>query len=283
MNGRTITKMAGVTMGTDVVDRPGESTRRGEGPEGFPHASAAPAIVAAGMLGIALGLLWLPILVIGIPVFVYGIYHWTREYAVEEYEQGVIPEQKRALLGFPSGTVTMWLVILSELFVFGALFAVLLYLEAVNGPWPPDGQALDFSYAIGLTVLLVSSGIALHWGKDHLEVGNRRQFVYGVVLAFVLGSAFILGQLYEYSQFWEKGLTPTEGPFGSAFYALTGMHGAHVLAGLILIAIIGMRAWRRGHFSENRNLMVRATTLYWHFVDAVWLVILVVVYFRFAA
>ncbi|AUX09225.1 cytochrome c oxidase subunit III [Halalkaliarchaeum desulfuricum] len=238
--------------------------------------------MAAGLFGIALGFLWLPLLAVGVPVFGYGVYRWTREYAVDEFERGVIPAQKRQLLGLPSGTLTMWLVILSEIFVFGALFASLLYLEAVNGPWPPDGLALDLPYAIGLTVLLVSSGILLHWGKDSLENGDRRRFGYGVAGAFVLGSAFLVGQLYEYSQFMAKGLTPTEGPYGSTFYALTGMHGAHVAAGLVLIGVIGLRAWRRGHFSENRHLMVRATTLYWHFVDAVWLVILVVVYFRFS-
>lgn len=271
-----------MAMGTDVTDQPGEPTRRGDGAEGFPHSSFAPIIVATGLFGIALGLVWLPVLVIGIPIFVYGIYRWTRSYTITEYERGIVPEQKRRLIGFPSGTLTMWLVILSEIFVFGALFASLLYLEAVNGPWPPDGLALDLSYALGLTVLLVSSGVALHWGKDQLEVGNRRRFSYGVAGAFVLGSAFILGQVYEYTQFFEKGLTPTQGPFGSAFYALTGMHAAHVIVGLILIGIIGLRAWRRGHFSERRHLMVRATTLYWHFVDAVWLLILVVVYFRFS-
>lgn len=271
-----------IPMATDAPERPGEPTRRGADGDGFPHESPAPAIVAGGLFGIALGVLWPPLFLIGVPLFVYGVYRWTREYAIEEFERAVVPEQKRRLLGLPSGTVTMWLVILSEIFVFGALFASLLYLEAVNGPWPPEGLALDLPYAIGLTVLLVSSGIALHWGKDGLENGNRRRFGYGVAGAFALGSAFVLGQLYEYSQFMAKGLTPTQGPYGSTFYALTGMHGAHVVVGLILIGIVGLRAWRRDHFSERRHLMVRATTLYWHFVDAVWLVILVVVYFRFA-
>lgn len=263
-------------------ERTGEPTRRGDGGEGFPHSSIAPILVAAGLLGLALGVLWYPVLVIGVPVFVYGLYRWTREYAIDEFERGVIPEQKRQLLGVSSGSITIWLVILSEIFVFGALFASLLYLEAVNGPWPPEGLALDFTYAVGLTVILVSSGIALHWGEHRLEQGDHRQFLYGVGAAFVLGSAFLVGQLYEYSQFMAKGLTPTEGPFGSTFYALTGVHGAHVAAGLVLIGIIGLRAGLRGHFSAERNLMVRATALYWHFVDAVWLLILFVVYFRFA-
>lgn len=269
-------------MATDTSDRPGEPTRRGEGAEGFPHASIAPVLVAGGLFGIAVGLVWLPVLAVGVPLFVYGTYRWTRAYAIEEYERAVIPEQKRQLLGMQSGTITVWLVILSEIFVFGALFASLLYLEAVDGPWPPDGLALDFPYAVGLTVLLVSSGIALHWGQNSLEQGDRRKFGYGVAASFVLGSAFIAGQLYEYSQFMAAGLTPTEGPYGATFYALTGMHGAHVVAGLVLIGVVGLRAWRHDHFSERRNLMVRATTLYWHFVDAVWLVILFVVYFRFA-
>lgn len=269
-------------MGTDTSDRPGEPTRRGEGADGFPHASYAPATVAAGLFGIALGLIWLPLLVVGVPVFVYGIYRWTHEYTVEEYERCVIPEQKRQLLGVNSGSITIWLVILSEIFVFGALFASLLYLEAVNGPWPPDGLALDFTYALGLTALLIASGIALHWAQHQLQRGNRRKFGYGIAASFVLGVGFLLGQLVEYSQLMDKGLTPTEGPYGSTFYALTGMHGAHVLVGLILIGIVGVRAWYKNHFSERRDLMVRITTLYWHFVDAVWLVIVVVVYFRFA-
>lgn len=270
-------------MVTEPADRPGEPVEKGESGEGFPHASHAPAVTAAGLLGVALGLIWPPLLLLGIPVFVYGIGRWTWEYTVKEYEQGVIPEQKRRLLDMPSGSVTMWLVILSEIFVFGALFASLLYLEAVSGPWPPDGLELNLLQALGLTVLLISSGIALHWGYHQLLKGNRRRFLTGVGVAFALGLAFLAGQLFEYIQFMDKGLTPTQGPYGSTFYALTGVHGLHVAAGLILIGIIGLRAWRRGHFSENRHQMASTTTLYWHFVDAVWLVILVVVYFRFSA
>lgn len=265
-----------------MTDSPAEAVTHGQGPEGFPHGSIAPVVVAAGLFLLAVGLLWLPVLAVAIPVLTYGLYRWVREYAVDEFERAIIPEQKRRLLGIKSGSLTIWLVIVSEIVVFGALFASLLYLEAVNGPWPPDGLGLNFPFAIGLTVLLVSSGIALHLGHEQLIAGNRRRFLAGVGAAFVLGALFLLGQAIEYVTLYEAGLTPTQGPYGSSFYALTGVHGAHVAAGLILIGLIGVRAWRRGHFSAERDLMVRTTALYWHFVDAVWLLILVVVYFRFA-
>lgn len=268
-------------MGTEDSTHHGEPTTKGTGSEGFPHGSLAPVIVAVGLFGLAVGLIWMPVLMVGVPIFIYGIFRWVREYSFTEYERGIIPEQKRRLLGVPSGTVTIWLVILSEIFVFGALFASLFYLEAVSGPWPPEGLELSLIQALVLTTFLVSSGVALHWAHHQLKNGNRKRFNYGVAVSFILGVGFILGQVFEYIQFMDKGLTPSQGPYGSTFYALTGMHGAHVAVGLILIGLIAFRSWYRGHFTENRDQMVRTTTLYWHFVDAVWLIILVAVYFRF--
>lgn len=284
--------------------QPGEPVERGEGGEAFTHNSWAPIVFAAGLLGIALGLsIWAPIRVngefadlttgamaslgLGAVLFIGGTWLWLKEYLVEEFEQALIPEQKRQLLNRPSGTLTVYLAILSEIVVFGALFAVLLYLDAVHGGFPPEGHTLDLGIALGLTALLVSSGIFLHYGEHKLRHGDRSTFKWATVIAFLLGTAFILGQLWEYNHFLEIGISPTAdvpatAAFASAFYALTGMHGIHVLVGLLAMGAIIYRAFMKGHFSENRYLAVKVTTIYWHFVDAIWLVILVVVYIRYS-
>ncbi|MFB6131508.1 MAG: heme-copper oxidase subunit III [Salinigranum sp.] len=258
----------------------------GEGAEGFPHSSHYPIFVGVGLGLLTVGLVGhLIVLGLGVIVFGYGTLGWAHEYAVVEYGRGIIPEQKTYRnLGYESGTVAIGGVIISEIVVFGALFAAYFALESRNGPWPPSGlPSPDLALAIVLSVVLVASGVTLHWAQANMERGNRRNFWYGLVATVVLGLAFLAGQGYEYSSLVAEGLTPQSSPFGSAFYALTGTHGLHVIVGLLLIGAIAVRAGVWGHFGEERNLMIRTITTYWHFVDAVWLFIVVFVYLNLAA
>ena len=91
-----------------------------------------------------------------------------------------------------------------------------------------------------------------------------------------LGVAFLCGQAWEYREHW-KTLTPQTSPYGSIFYTIISVHGAHVLVGLLLLLFIALGN-RSGHFGARHHLAVRNVSWYWHFVDVAWLVIFATLY-----
>ena len=127
------------------------------------------------------------------------------------------------------------------------------------------------------TVILLSSGVTCHFASDALTHGNRRRFFTLWIATIVLGFGFEAGQLYEFIQAFGRGLTLTANSFASAFFTMTGFHGAHVLGGLILLLIILYRA-SKGQFSPQNHVGVAAVTLYWHFVDVVWIFLFGILY-----
>jgi cytochrome c oxidase subunit 3 len=161
------------------------------------------------------------------------------------------------------------LAILSEVMLFGALFAAYFVIRGESRGWPPvAGRGRPELLLPGLnTLLLVSSSGTMQWAVRTARGGDRSRIVRWLGLTLLLGGVFIVVQGYEFAT---NGFGLDAGVFGSTFYILTGFHGAHVLAGLGLIAIVTNRA-RRGLVSAERHTAVEATSYYWHFVDAVWL------------
>jgi cytochrome c oxidase subunit 3 len=159
--------------------------------------------------------------------------------------------------------------ILSEVMLFGALFAAYFVIRGESRGWPPvAGLERPELLLPGLnTLLLVSSSGTMQWAVRSARSGDRSRIVRWLGLTLLLGGIFIVVQGYEFAT---NGFGLDAGVFGSTFYILTGFHGAHVLAGLGLIAIVTNRA-RRGLVSAERHTAVEATSYYWHFVDAVWL------------
>lgn len=167
--------------------------------------------------------------------------------------------------------------ILSEITLFGALFAAYFVIRADAVGWPPANSGLERPELLlpGLnTLLLVSSSVTMQMAVRSARAGNRSRILRWLLMSLLLGSVFILIQGYE---FLSNGFGLDAGIFGSTFYILTGFHGAHVLAGLGLIAIVANRT-RLGLISGERHTAVEATSYYWHFVDAVWLFLFATLY-----
>jgi len=104
--------------------------------------------------------------------------------------------------------------------------------------------------------------------------GNRAGLQAGLLLTFLMGLVFLLTQAREYSR---VGFAPHDGAFGTIFYCLTGLHGAHVFVGLSILLFMTIRAFR-GHFSAERHHGVEIGGIYWHFVDVMWIVVYSTVY-----
>jgi cytochrome c oxidase subunit III len=169
----------------------------------------------------------------------------------------------------------MFLFIASETMLFGSFFTAYFFVRVTAGtPWPSPPFHLPVFVAGVNTAILVTSSFTMHWALQSIKRGNRAGLQAGLVLTLALGLVFLLTQVREYSR---VGFSPEDGAFGTIFYGLTGLHGAHVFVGLTLLTFATIRAFR-GHFSSTHHHGVEIPGIYWHFVDVMWIVVYVTVY-----
>ena len=167
----------------------------------------------------------------------------------------------------------------SEAVFFANLIASYLYLRVRGGftNWPPSVEHLTRPEILlpGInTIILLSSSFPMHFAARAISKNDKRGLVVGLGLTALLGSIFLGGQAYEYAH---NAFGPSSGVFGSTFYTLTGFHGAHVTFGVIFLIITFLRS-TRGDFSKEKHFAVNAVEMYWHFVDAVWILLFLVLY-----
>ena len=173
------------------------------------------------------------------------------------------------------GTI-VWLS--SELMFFAGLFAMYFTARARSTVgWPQPPTHLDVPYALVVTIILVSSSVTCQMGVFAAERGDvfglRRWFTF----TFVLGLAFVLGQLNEYRSLVHEGTTISATPYGSVFYITTGFHGLHVIGGLIAFIFLLLRT-KISKFTPAQATAAIVVSYYWHFVDIVWIGLFTVIY-----
>lgn len=174
------------------------------------------------------------------------------------------------------------LFIISEALFFLAIFWA--YFHSALSPtielganWPPVGVEAINSFELPLlnTVILLSSGVLVTYAHHSLIKGDRKGTLYGLMFTIFLAIVFTCLQELEYSV---SGFTISDGTFGSCFYFATGFHGLHVIIGTAFITVGFWRALSY-HLTENHHLGLESSILYWHFVDIVWLVLYISVYY----
>jgi cytochrome c oxidase subunit 3 len=172
-------------------------------------------------------------------------------------------------------TLGMFLFIASEIMLFGSFFTAYFFVRVANGtPWPTPGLELPVFVAGINTIILVTSSFTMHWALQAIKRGNRAGLKAGLTLTFLLGLTFLLTQVLEYSR---VGFAPYTNAFGTIFFSLTGLHGAHVFVGLTLLLAATIRSYR-GHYTPEAHLGVEIPGIYWHFVDVMWIVVYTTVY-----
>jgi heme/copper-type cytochrome/quinol oxidase subunit 3 len=167
----------------------------------------------------------------------------------------------------------IWTVATEASFFAYLIFSYFYLASMARGAWPPDGMP-ELRLALPNTVILLLSSASMVWAERSIKRGNPGSLRAGLVVSFVLGGIFLAIQGIEYSH---KHFSPQSDAYGSLFYTITGFHGAHVAVGLLMIAVVTIRAFL-GHFRPGRHLAVSNVALYWHFVDAVWLVVFTTIY-----
>ena len=175
----------------------------------------------------------------------------------------------------PAPTLGMLLFIISEVMIFGAFFTAYFFIRVVtHDPWPARGTVLLEGVAGVNTAILISSSLTIHWALVSVRKGNRFGLKAGMVSTFLLGLTFLSIQINEYIHI---GFAPQDSAQGTIFYSLTGLHGVHVAIGLCALLIVTIRSFR-GHYSADHHMGLEVPGIYWHFVDAMWIVVYTTVY-----
>ncbi len=174
------------------------------------------------------------------------------------------------------GTVAMASLIIAESAIFTIfVVAYVFYLgKSLTGPTPAEVLEPPVFY----TVCLLSSSITIHFASRALDRGQRTAFLSLWALTLGLGGFFLLGTAREWHRLiYEHGLTISTNLFGTTYYSLVGLHALHVTAGLLMIGIV-LLFGVAGRVGREQSARVGVLGLYWHFVDAVWVVVFTLVY-----
>lgn len=279
-----------------------------------PNPSPYPFILSTGLLLLTSGFIFkinhyaagLWMMLLGLLCVLYVLFGWFGR-VIGESEGGQYKTWEDR-----SFRIGMIVFISSEVAFFAAFFGALFFMRAIAVPelagfdpdftmykgftdvWPtagPGGVVLGTAYkpspftpmaAWGLpavnTLILLSSGATVTWAHWGLLKGNRKQLVIGLFLTVALGISFLALQATEYHHaYTEMGLTLGTGAYGATFFMLTGFHGFHVMLGTIMLIVVLLRSMK-GHFTPDHHFAFEGVAWYWHFVDVVWLLLFVLVY-----
>ena len=196
--------------------------------------------------------------------------------AVAGHREG---ELSNTMLGFI-------LFLASEVMFFGGLFAAYFIARADAQEWPPDYLLTEAQHAAGVelelelplaliaTIILVASSFTMQYAVMQIQRGNRTGLINWLLVTIVMGAVFLAMQLYDYSQLPFRA---DDTVYGTTFFTLTGFHGLHVAGGVVFMILILMRAMG-GQFSARAHEGVEACSLYWHFVDIVWIILFSTLY-----
>lgn len=165
--------------------------------------------------------------------------------------------------------------LLSESVIFLSFFAGYIIYKTTTTNWLPVGvSGLEIKEPAINTVILVASSFVIYLAEKALQRHDLTKFRLYLLATMAMGSYFLAGQAIEWSHL-EFGFT--SGTFGGTFYLLTGFHGLHVFTGILLQLIILVRSFIPGNY-DTGHFGVNATSLFWHFVDVIWIVLFILIY-----
>jgi len=180
--------------------------------------------------------------------------------------------------GVANAKLGMWLFLASDCLFFGAFIATfLLYRDRAGQTGPTPSDVFNIPFTSVTSFVLLMSSLTMVLALAAIQRGDHRRFRVWVMATALFGATFIGGQIFEFTEFTRKGLNIDTNLFGSSFYVLTGLHGAHVTVGIIwLLSLWGLSMQNR--LTQGDAERVEVAGLYWHFVDVVWIVIFTVIY-----
>jgi cytochrome c oxidase subunit 3 len=195
--------------------------------------------------------------------------HGTNQETVSHLETATL-EGKNKVLGF-------WLFLGAETVLFACLFGTYLALRHQTAGGPTTHELFDLSLVAVATALLLTSSLTSVLAMVAMNQRKLKTMQLWLLVTVLLGLGFLILEIYEFIHYVHEGHTFTSSPFGSAFYTLVGTHGAHVTFGIIWISTLMIQAAKRGITTEMAPKLF-VSSLYWHFIDVVWVFIFTLVY-----
>jgi cytochrome c oxidase subunit III len=187
----------------------------------------------------------------------------------------VAASDRRAKPEISGPVMGMILFVASEAMFFSAFFGGYFTIKANEPVWPPVGVPhLKIDIASILTVVLIASSVCVQVAIRSTRAGAMRRATLWLGLTIALGVAFLALQAYDYSQL---GFGLKDGVFGTLFYVMTGIHMAHVVGGVVFLALVFVQL-TRGRLSAEHHDPLAAGAIYWDFVDVVWICLFTVFY-----
>ncbi len=175
--------------------------------------------------------------------------------------------------GIPNGKLGMWVFLASEIMLFGALISSYVVLSMGSPNFGrPDTALLGKPLATVNTFVLITSSLTMVMALASIQRNRVKAMLGWLSATSLLGLAFLGIKAFEYHHKISEGITITSSLFGSFYFTLTGLHGVHMLGGLIFNAYIAIKAMR-GTYNAEHHERVEYAALYWHFVDLVWVIL----------
>jgi cytochrome c oxidase subunit 3/cytochrome o ubiquinol oxidase subunit 3 len=206
--------------------------------------------------------------------------------------QAVVPAQPGALApaepghghdtntGVSNAKLAIWLFLSSEALFFGAFITTyFLYrgrdTQFLKGPKPEE--LLNIPFTSVTSFILLMSSLTMVLALAAIQRGDERQLRIWLLATALFGLTFISGQVFEFTEFYREGLSLSSNMFGTSFFVLTGLHGAHVTMGIVWLLLLWGRS-AQGRLPREKSEAVEIAGLYWHFVDVVWIFIFTAIY-----
>ena len=185
--------------------------------------------------------------------------------------------EERPDSGLANGKLGIWLFLASEVMLFGALFSTYIILRTGATEWPHG----ELSVPLGAlnTVLLISSSVTMVMAWAMLKLHNWGRHRLYLLATFALAGIFLVNKYFEYSDHLARGEGPSHSTFLAIYFTLTGLHGLHIVGGMVVMAYLlgpGARLWKQN--PDQFTNRIEYTGLYWHFVDLVWIFLFPVLY-----
>jgi len=185
--------------------------------------------------------------------------------------------EERPDTGLTNGKLGIWLFLASEVMLFGALFSTYIILRSGAPEWP-HGELNVVLGAIN-TVILISSSVTMVMAWASLKLKDWAKHRLYLIATFVLAGVFLVNKYFEYKDHFDKGETPAHSTFTAIYFTLTGLHGLHILGGMVVMLYFlgpGTKLWKKN--PDQFTNRIEYTGLYWHFVDLVWIFLFPILY-----
>jgi cytochrome o ubiquinol oxidase subunit 3 len=176
-------------------------------------------------------------------------------------------------------TLGFWIYLMSDCLIFATLFATFGVLANATAGGPTGRQLFELPYVLGETLLLLASSFTFGMGMLSMYANRRRRVIRWLAATFVLGAGFIGMEVYEFAKLVSDGAGPSVSAFLSGYFTLVGTHGLHVTSGLLWIAVMVHQVKRFGLTPVTRR-RIACLSLFWHFLDLVWICVFSLVYLR---